>query len=95
MAHNRRGITRREFLRNTSMAAGAVSLGGLAPTLVQAGQAAEPKLGARLIGKLEGPEIIRDVAKFPKTFKEAPMLAELVKAGKLPPVEKRLPNRPI
>ncbi len=92
MAHHRRGITRREFLRNTSLAAGAVSLGGLAPTLAQAGQAAEPKLGAHLIGKLEGPEIIRDVAKFPKTFKEAPMLAELVKAGKLPPVEKRLPE---
>jgi peptide/nickel transport system substrate-binding protein len=74
------------------LAAGAVSLGGLAPTLVQAGQASEAKLGARLIGKLEGPEIIRDAAKFPKTFKEAPMLAELVKVGKLPPVEKRLPD---
>ena len=92
MASRRKGITRREFLRNTTLAAGAVSLGGLAPTLVQAGQASEPKLGARLIGKLEGPEIIRDAAKFPKTFKEAPMLAELVKVGKLPPVEKRLPD---
>jgi peptide/nickel transport system substrate-binding protein len=28
-------------------------------------------------------------------FKEAPMLAELVKAGKLPPVEQRLPANPI
>ena len=28
------------------------------------------------------------------SFKEAPMLAELVKAGKLPPVEKRLPPAP-
>jgi peptide/nickel transport system substrate-binding protein len=56
------------------------------------GRAGEPKLGAHLIGKLEGPVIIRDVVKFPKTFKEAPMLAELVKAGKLPPVEQRLPQ---
>src|SRR5438067_12835524 len=27
-------------------------------------------------------------------FKEAPMLADLVKAGKLPPVEQRLPSSP-
>jgi peptide/nickel transport system substrate-binding protein len=67
-------------------------LAGLAPTLVRAGQASEAKLGAQFIGKLEGPEIIRDATKFPKTFKEAPMLAELVKAGKLPPVEQRLPE---
>jgi len=29
-----------------------------------------------------------------KKYNEAPMLAELVKAGKLPPVENRLPNKP-
>ena len=64
-----------------------------APTTpTAAAKAAEPKLGANLVGKLEGPEIVRDASKFPKSFKEAPMLAELVKAGKLPPVEKRLPD---
>ncbi len=57
--------------------------------------AAQPKLGAQLIGKLEGPTIVTDPAQYPKTFKEAPMLAELVKAGKLPPVEKRLPDEPL
>lgn len=31
----------------------------------------------------------------PKTFHEAPMLAAQVKAGKLPPVEKRLPEEPL
>ncbi len=51
-----------------------------------------PKLGAQLIGKLEGPEIITDPTQFPKSFKEAPILADLVKAGKLPTVEKRLPE---
>ena len=86
------GVTRREFLLDTALASGALALTGLAPTTSLAGQA-EPKLGAQFIGKLEGPEIIRDVAKFPKAFKEAPMLAELVKAGKLPPVEQRLPER--
>jgi len=49
------------------------------------------KIGASLIGKLEGPEIIRDAATFPKAFKEAPMLADQVKANKLPEVAKRLP----
>ena len=28
-------------------------------------------------------------------YKEAPMLDELVKAGKLPPVDKRLPENPL
>ncbi len=50
------------------------------------------KIGASLIGKLEGPEIIRDAATFPKTFKEAPMLEDQVKANKLPEVSKRLPE---
>ena len=31
----------------------------------------------------------------PQKYKEAPMLAELVKAGKLPPVEERLPEDPL
>ena len=30
-----------------------------------------------------------------KKFAEAPMLAELVKAGKLPPVEQRVPAEPL
>ncbi len=55
--------------------------------------AAEPaKIGSSLIGKLEGPEILRDSKAYPKAFKEAPMLAERVKAGKLPAVAKRLPE---
>jgi peptide/nickel transport system substrate-binding protein len=53
------------------------------------------KPGANLIGKLEGPEVITDPAQFPKTFKEAPALAELVKAGKLPPVAERIGQDPL
>jgi len=52
----------------------------------------EPTLGAHLIGELEGYEIITDTSKFPTSFSEAPMLADMVKAGKLPPVEERLPK---
>ena len=44
-----------------------------------------------LVGKLEGPEVITDPAKFPTSYKEAPQLADLVKAGKLPPIAERLP----
>jgi peptide/nickel transport system substrate-binding protein len=91
MATKRSGVTRREFLRTTGLATGAVALGSVVSTAALAGQA-EPKLGARLIGKLEGPEILRDPARIPKAFKEAPMLADLVAAGKLPPLDKRLPE---
>ena len=42
-----------------------------------------------LIGKIEG-AVIQPEAKRPVKLGEAPMLAELVKAGKLPPVEQRV-----
>src|SRR5215207_8389612 len=51
--------------------------------------------GSSLIGKLEGPEVITDPAKAPKAFKEAPQLAALVKAGKLPPVAERIGQDPL
>src|SRR5919108_3258840 len=51
--------------------------------------------GSPLVGKLEGPEIITDPAQVPKSFKEAPQLAALVKAGKLPPVKERLGDDPL
>src|SRR6476646_6103331 len=47
-----------------------------------------------LVGEIQGPTMITDPAKWPKKFSEAPMLAELVKAGKLPPVEQRIPSEP-
>ena len=48
-----------------------------------------------LVGKLEDPTIVTDPAQWPKQFHEAPALAELVKAGKLPPVEQRIPSEPM
>jgi peptide/nickel transport system substrate-binding protein len=84
--------SRREFLQQAALASGVVALGGISPAQTLAGQAA-PALGAQYIGKLEGPEILRDVALYPKQFREAPLLAELVKAGKLPPLAERLPER--
>ena len=55
--------------------------------------AEEAALGAALIGDIEGPEIITDEGAFPTEFNEAPMLAEKVAAGELPPLEERLPPR--
>jgi peptide/nickel transport system substrate-binding protein len=65
-----------------------------APTAMPAAEAPaeeEERLGSTLIGEIEGPEIITDESAFPTSFSEAPMLAEMVAAGDLPPVEERLP----
>jgi peptide/nickel transport system substrate-binding protein len=59
-----------------------------APSGLGEKQTAQPAL----IGKLEGPEIIMDISLYPKTFKEAPILAQQVKEGKLPELLKRLPD---
>lgn len=95
MSQKRKRMTRREFLRDAALATGTVALAGVIPTQARAGQASEPKLGAQLIGKLEGPELVLDPAKWPKKFSQAPLLADLVKQGKLPPVEKRIPEEPM
>jgi peptide/nickel transport system substrate-binding protein len=95
MAKKRTGVTRREFLQQAALASGAVALTGFAPTAALAAQAGEAKIGSQLIGKLEGPELVLDPAKWPKKFGEAPALAELVKSGKLPPVEQRIPEEPM
>ena len=57
---------------------------------VPMGDAEIGKFGKEMIGTLEGPTILTDPAAMPTSFSESPMLAELVKAGKLPPVEERL-----
>jgi len=87
------GLTRRTLLQLGLLAASLPGSGLLVPTESHA--QGPPKLGANLIGKLEGAEVITDPAKFPKTFKEAPSLAELVKAGKLPPVQERIGQDPL
>jgi peptide/nickel transport system substrate-binding protein len=52
-----------------------------------------PAMGSSLIGKLEGPTVVTDF--IPVKFNEAPDLADLVKAGKLPPVADRVGKEPI
>jgi peptide/nickel transport system substrate-binding protein len=66
-----------------------------APAAAPPAAAAAPKPGKQLIGQLEGPSVVVDPAQFPKSYSEAPQLAELVKQGQLPPVEQRLPEEPL
>jgi peptide/nickel transport system substrate-binding protein len=90
------GLSRRDFIQVS--AGGLAGLASLTALPAWAGEpigSGEVKLGKQLIGKLEGPEILTDPTKIPKKFNEAPMLAQLVKAGKLPPVEQRLPEEPM
>lgn len=61
------------------------------PAQEEAPAAEEAPLGSSLIGEIEGPDIITDASQFPTEFAEAPMLAEKVTAGELPPVAERLP----
>jgi hypothetical protein len=68
-------LTRREFLRDAAFATGAVVAASPLSAFGQAAKSPEPKLGAQLIGKLEGPADL-DPAKWPTKFNEAPMLAE-------------------
>src|SRR5512132_3208572 len=67
---------------------------GLLTTAVTVGAMAQGGKSG-LIGKLEGPEVVTDPAKFPKTLNEAPQFAALVKAGKLPPVAERVGQDPL
>jgi peptide/nickel transport system substrate-binding protein len=77
------------------MAVVALTVSGVTEQLAVAGAPAASGGGTSLIGKLEGPEVVTDPAQFPKSFKEAPQLAELVKAGKLPPVTERIGQDPL
>lgn len=82
----------RNRLGNVVGAAAALLLLGWTPAAVA--QSSDLR-SSDLVGKLETPEIVTDPAKMPKHFQEAPELAALVKAGKLPPVEQRLPAEPM
>jgi peptide/nickel transport system substrate-binding protein len=72
----------------------ALAVGALS-ALVAVAALAQSAGKSTFIGKLEGPEVVTDAAKLPKTLKEAPQLAELVKAGKLPPVAERVGQDPV
>jgi len=72
----------------------ALAVGALSAVVAVAALAQSAGKSA-FIGKLEGPEVVTDPAKLPKNLKEAPQLAALVKAGKLPAVAERIGQDPL
>ena len=81
--------TRRQFMGYAG------ALAAAAPTtqaLAQAVSGSSKFTESGLVGTLQGATLSTTI---PTSFKEAPQLAQLVKDGKLPPVEKRLPAEPL
>lgn len=85
---NKRKISRREFLRWTAAAAaGIVVMGTDIVAEVATGAEANSDMAEGLTGPLAASSNIQ-------TYNEAPMLAQLVRQGRLPPVDRRLPTTP-
>ena len=62
-----------------------------APAAAAAAPAKSESIADQYIGTLEGPATVVDSSRFPSSFGEAPQLAAMVKAGKLPAIGDRLP----
>jgi peptide/nickel transport system substrate-binding protein len=98
-------ISRRKLLKLSAAAGGAAILAACTPETAKpnasaaatgsAAPSGRTAAGKFPLGKLEGPVIVTDAAKFPKTLKEAPELAALVQQGKLPPVAARIGQDPL
>ena len=86
MPKKRNGVCRRDFIRSTALLSGGLAAVGVpgAARGQAAGGAAPPKLGAQLIGKLEGPELILDPAKWPKKFSRGADAGRAGEAGQAP-----------
>jgi peptide/nickel transport system substrate-binding protein len=100
MAGRKRVMDRREFLQAMGIATGGVLLAACLPQQQgqgspQPSQQQPQRAGKYELGKLEGPTIVTDSTKFPRTLKEAPELAALVQQGRLPPVAQRVGQDPL
>jgi peptide/nickel transport system substrate-binding protein len=91
--------SRRQFLRLSAGAASTAVVLSCFPstsTPTVSPTAETPQTAGRFpLGRIEGPVVITDLAKYPKTLKEAPELAALVNSGKLPKVGDRVGPDPI
>jgi peptide/nickel transport system substrate-binding protein len=91
-------LSRRHFLRLSAVGAASTLIaacGGPAATPPAANTpAAAPPTAAAGGGTVATPAATTAPIAAPSTFKEAPALAEMVKAGSLPPVDQRLPKNP-
>ncbi|MBX2999703.1 MAG: ABC transporter substrate-binding protein [Caldilineaceae bacterium] len=84
-----RGVSRREFLRLSALATAGV-------VTVACGASGEPAPSAPAPAATTAPaQQPAAPAAAPSQYNEAPMLAELVARGELPPVDERLPSNPL
>ncbi|MHB0879040.1 MAG: ABC transporter substrate-binding protein [Anaerolineae bacterium] len=96
-------LSRRTFLTVAAMAASAAAVaacgGTAAPTTVPVQATAAPTAATveptATTAAAAEPTATTAAATTPGKYAEAPMLAEMVKAGSLPPVEERLPREPL
>jgi peptide/nickel transport system substrate-binding protein len=91
-------LSRRHFLRLSAVGAASTLIaacGGAATTPPAAGTpAAAAPTAAAGGGAVATPAATTAPIAAPSTFKESPLLAEMVKAGSLPAVDQRLPKKP-
>lgn len=97
----RRSISRRNFLRLSAVlgaSAGLAACGGAptapAPTAAPSAPTAPPAPTVAPVATAAPPQAATAVPVAVSQFNEAPVLAELVQQGKLPPVDQRLPKNP-
>jgi peptide/nickel transport system substrate-binding protein len=95
MAQDR--LTRRGFLGGAVLSGGAVVLGACTSdgTRPSGGASARNAGGIAGLPAIEGATVITDPAQFPAKLSEAPEFAQLVAAGKLPPVAERIGRDPL
>jgi len=95
---DRQRITRREFLRISVTAAAGVALAACAQTPTEAPEATPTKLAVKPTEAAATPtKPVVNLTPTPKPAaaeKQAPMLAEMIASGELPPLEERLPTTP-
>lgn len=89
---SRNHLNRRDFLKAAAMAIAATTVAACTPTPTSAPAATAVPAATTVSTKAAVATAAPTVAV--SQYKEAPMLAELVKAGKLPEVAKRLPPTP-
>ncbi len=95
----KRKVSRREFIRLSAVGSAGVVLAACTtstPTEVAAPTAttAAPMEATQPVINLQATATTGPTPTAVAKFKEAPMLADMVSAGKLPPVEERLPSNP-
>ncbi|HET9224585.1 MAG TPA: ABC transporter substrate-binding protein [Roseiflexaceae bacterium] len=90
-------LSRRHFLRLSAVGAASTLIaacGGPAANQPAGGTPAAAPPTAAAGGGVATPAATTAPIAAPSTFKESPLVAEMVKAGSLPPVDQRLPKKP-